>query len=126
MYWLLFLCYWYILLIGQGGTGGNNFYVENILELLDSEMEWFRSADDKLYYMPKTPFLQNKSTETDNDNGNDYDRVANAIPRMVGGGVLKTLINVSGASNVTLHGLTFTHTKITTLEKYAKHYCNTH
>ena len=86
--------------IGQGGNGGNSFYVENILELLDSKMEWKRSGD-KLYFMPNTTLAESFA------NG-----------PLVGGGVLETLISVSGAVNVTLRGLAFTHTKITTLETY--------
>ena len=69
--------------IGQGGTAGSSFYVENILELLDSKMEWKRS-DDRLYFMPKTTLA------------------ASLADGLVGGGVLETLIRVSGATNVTV------------------------
>ena len=79
------------------------FYVENILELLDSPMEWYRRGDE-LYYMPPTK--------------QDNLASAEAVPNLVGGGVLEVLVNVSGARNVTLRGLSFTHTKITTLEPY--------
>lgn len=89
--------------IGQGGNGGDFFYVENILELLDSPMEWYRRGDE-LYYMPPTK--------------QDNLASAEAVPNLVGGGVLEVLVNVSGARNVTLRGLSFTHTKITTLEPY--------
>ena len=86
--------------IGQGGNGGDFFYVENILELLDDEMEWYR-RDDELYYMP--PGSGGKAPE---------------MQSVVGGGVIEVLVNVSGARNVTLRGLKLTHTKITTLEPY--------
>lgn len=69
--------------IGQGGTAGNSFYVENILELLDSKMEWKRSGN-RLYFMPKATLA------------------ASLADGLVGGGVLGTLISISGATNVTV------------------------
>ena len=62
-------------------------------------MEWYRTGRT-LRYIPAVPIA---------------DAVESGI---IAAGVSKTLVNVSGAHNITLRGLTFTETAMTTLEPY--------
>lgn len=92
-----------------GGMGSNPFYVENIFEELDAEKEWFYdSKAGLLYFIP--------DNETD---------VTSPSTEIVGTN-LKTLISIRGnssgtgtlARNITISGVTITHSGLTFLEKY--------
>jgi hypothetical protein len=79
--------------------GSNKFYVENIAEELDVEREWFATGST-LRYFPAT--------------GVDL----NSPKTSVIGAVLKNVIEVDGASDVTIRGLTITHTAPTFMDAY--------
>lgn len=86
--------------------GKNKFYVENVLEELDDDREWFlkeSTADEgpTLLYIPQS----GASTAP-----------GPTVP--VAGALLRSVIDVRGASGLTLRGLTVTHTVPTYMAAY--------
>ena len=79
--------------------GKNSFYVENIEEELDVPREWF-AKEQTLMYIPR--------------NGTD---VTNPATKVVGA-VLKQVIEVKGATGLSLRGFGITHTAPTYMDSY--------
>ena len=91
-----------------GGMRNNGFYVENIFEELDNKREWFYDAgSEMLYYVPENNSALLSEME-------------------VVGTRLKTLVSIKGnssgsgvvARNITISGVTITHSGLTFLEDY--------
>ena len=82
-----------------GSISNNHFYVENVLEELDTPGEWYYDPiDSRLYFYPNT---------TNNKPG-----------REVVAPLLSAIVRVEGASRVVFRGFTFTETRATFLEQY--------
>ncbi len=85
------------------GIQSNHFYLENVLEELDTAGEWYFSPKDStLYYWPNT-------TAPSSMPGRQQEFVAP---------LLDTLISVQGAKDVSIEGITFTETRATYFEQY--------
>lgn len=83
----------------RGAGGGKHYYVENVLEELDSPGEWYYDPmGKKLYFWPNS---------TDGTAGKEI-----VAP------LLSAIVRVEGAKNVSFSGFTFTETRSTFMEQY--------
>ena len=88
---------------GRGSSiKSNHFYVENVLEELDTEGEWFYDADAAKLYLYPNASLGGGGAPADGEL---------VVP------LLDTLIDISGA-DISLHGFEVTQTRATFMEPY--------
>ena len=84
------------------GIGHNHYFVENILEELDTPGEWFFDpVAHQLHYWPN-------STDTD----------ASGQPQEVVAPLLSAIVRIEVAQDISFSGITFTETRATFLEQY--------
>jgi hypothetical protein len=83
----------------RGAGGGKHYYVENVLEELDSPGEWF--------YDPTTSKLHFWPNSTDGNAGKEI-----VAP------LLSAIVRVEGSKDVSFEGFTFTETRATFMEQY--------
>lgn len=86
---------------GRGAPAGDAYYVDNIVEELDSPLEWFLDRGTRILY-----FMPNDTMPTT--------FIASQIPCLIS---LRGDV-VAPVSNVSLIGLTFAHTSVTYMEGY--------
>jgi len=93
----------------QGDEKGSHFFIENVLELLDSENEFFHDVESDTLY------LWRNHTDTDTDTDDNDDNAAdntddNDDNADVVGAVLESVIHVDGGEDITIKGVTIAHT----------------
>ena len=95
---------------GSGVKKGQHYFIENVLEELDTPGEWFldsKQATPVLYFWPNSTAASDAASTA-----------SPAAPAEVVLPLLDTLVSVDGATNLSFTGLEFTETRATFLEMY--------
>lgn len=102
----------------RGDTRGSQYYVENVLELLDTPQEWYLDRQ-----CPTTHGVKHADSAACKETLYFYPNGTNSLPSSVVVPVLETLVALRGSQdapvvNVTLSGLTFAHSTTTFMKGF--------
>ena len=94
----------------------NHFYLENVLEELDTPGEWYFSPKDSmLYFWPNSTAT---AVPTSSASGATAEELELELGLELVAPLLDTLVSVKGAKDVSIEGIHFTETRATYLEQY--------
>jgi hypothetical protein len=109
---------------GSCGKGGHDYYIDNVMELLDMPTEWWLdTASNKLYYFPNATDGVGAGGAALTDNEITAAALDHAARSKFVASRLKTLVNINGTQatpvqNVDFTGVALAHARPTFLDDY--------